>query len=77
MSEFLPLETLRNVKDLTLRPELNVDPQWPDSWYQLTSMTRLELDCKIELECRLRALLHFRIKSLIDIGSTAYNFLAN
>ena len=47
MGEFLPVETLENVRDLSL--EIFCEdaaehwPQWPDAWNQLTSLTRLEI----------------------------------
>ena len=73
MSEVLPLETLQSVKDLTLRlGHEEHKPQWPDSWNQLTSMTRLELDCPISRNGELRALLPFGTRSLRDVEVTAH-----
>ena len=69
MGDLLPLTTLRNVKDLTLRLDhFSLEAQWPDSWNQLTSMTRLDLDCQIGgYESGLRVLPPLRIKSLIEV----------
>ena len=73
MDDLLPLETLRNVKDLTLmlcHIRFEDELRWPDSWDQLTSITRLKLHCfKEDIDNRLctYVLLPFRIRSLTDV----------
>ena len=75
MSDHLLLGTLENVKDLTLRLNyFGPAPQWPDSWNQLTSITRLDMDCLLfgfGQNSRTRALLPFGIRSLVDVEVTA------
>ena len=73
MGDFLPLETLKKVKDLTLMLRYyEHEPHWPDSWNQLTSITRLEWKCQVELASDPDAfvLFPFRMKGLIDIKLT-------
>jgi hypothetical protein len=45
LSSVLPLETLRNVRDLTLHCHAysEPEPEWPTSWGQLTAITRLSV----------------------------------
>ena len=74
MGDVLPLEMLRNVKDLSLmlRYMEHHEPQWPDSWDQLTGVTRLELECR-GLSPSLSdafVLFPFKLKGLIDIKLT-------
>ena len=57
MTDILPLDTLQNVKDLTLKLcHIGHEPQWPEPWNQLTSISRLELNTQLNKFERLRAL---------------------
>ena len=69
MSELLPLTTLETVKDLTLRRRClgNNEPQWPETWDQLTSITRLELNWLQPLYSELYILPAIRMESLKDV----------
>ena len=45
MSDLLPYKALEHVKDLTLKlGHRESEPLWPESWDQLTSITRLEMN---------------------------------
>ena len=69
MGDVLPLGTLRNVKNLSLWLCHGRVPQWPDSWNQLTNMTRLDLSCHIQdtFKGNPHALIPLRIRSLIEV----------
>jgi len=47
LGSVLPLKTLQNVRDLTLRCRLHNlgEPEWPTTWSQLTDLTRLAFQC--------------------------------
>ena len=73
LSDVLPLKTLEKVKDLTLRLECTErEPQWPDTWNQLTSTTRLELVIRQEPLSEMPALpLPFMMNTLKYLEVTA------
>ncbi len=49
MERVLPLETLANVRDLTVSCQMSPsEPRWPASWSALTGVTRLALHCGLE-----------------------------
>ena len=69
VSEWLPQETLENVKDLTLklRSTGNNELQWPETWDQLTSITRLELNWQQHVQYGIVYILPaIRLESLIN-----------
>ena len=79
LSDLLPWETLENVKDLTLNlTYTGEEPQWPDDWHQLRSITRLELAIRTDVVTRPEqhpdtvtcSLLPFWMPSLIDLEVT-------
>ena len=71
LSDILPLKTLEKIKDLTLILMCKEDdPQWPDTWDQLTSITRHKLGIRPEAKSGMSLLLPSRIESLIDLQVT-------
>ena len=75
MRDFLPLGTLKNVRDLCLKVFFKHKPEWPETWDQLTSITRLELKVWTQsdlLSPQPHPLLPFRIESLVDVSVTAH-----
>ena len=76
MSDVLPLKTLEHVKDVTMKLAWVMhEPQWPDTWDQLTSITRLELDVwypTMDSEDRSNVILPFSIESLVEVKVSAH-----
>ena len=77
MSNGLPLESLRHLKDLSLKfyCASGHAPHWPDTWDQLTSITRLEMDVWTHAPngpSITYFLLPLRIKSLVKVSLTAH-----